>query len=150
MIRSARSDFALTVTGHCAGIVSAEPNVDVVSFVENLDTLYRTAPFTICPILGKTGQQVKILESMARGVPVVATEHAAEGSPIEHGVNGFVAATPDDFAEYVLKLWSDRDLCARLGSHAIRTIRERHSPRLLAERLSTLLTDDSVVQPPRE
>lgn len=53
--------------------------------------IYQQAKFAICPLIGGTGQQVKIIEAMAHGLPVVALHNVSESSPIEHGVNGFIA-----------------------------------------------------------
>jgi hypothetical protein len=129
--------FRLSVTGGiCRDVVPAQ-SVELRGFVPDLVAEYRRAPFLICPILGKTGQQIKIIEAMAHGVPVVATKTAALGSPIRHGENGLVAEDAGEFAGHAVRLWQDREECRRLGAAARETISQEFS----TERLTTGLSE---------
>jgi glycosyltransferase involved in cell wall biosynthesis len=47
---------------------------------------------------------VKILEAMARGVPVVSTSIGADGLDVEHGTHLLLADTPAAFAAAVTRL----------------------------------------------
>lgn len=143
LVRAAAPDFELHVTGTICSQLAPAPGIVLRGYVESLAQLYTEAAFMICPVLGKTGQQVKIVEAMAHGLPVVATRAAAEGSPIEHGVNGLVAQSAADLAEQVLRLWRDRDLCRRLGQQAHALIAAEFSTPQLARRLAPLLTTRS-------
>src|SRR5581483_64614 len=58
IVREQIPDFQLTVTGGICDQVEAVPGVRLRGFVPDLDALYATARFLICPILGKTGQQI--------------------------------------------------------------------------------------------
>jgi glycosyltransferase involved in cell wall biosynthesis len=69
-------------------------------------------------VLGKTGQQIKIVEAMAHGLPVVVTRAAAESAPLQHGQTGLVANDAAEFAAYVIQLWRDRELCQAMGRQA--------------------------------
>jgi glycosyltransferase involved in cell wall biosynthesis len=117
-------NFSVDVTGVFWNNVSLEPRpgIQLKGFVPDLKTVYQYAGFLICPVFGGTGQQVKVVEAMAHGLPVVALRQAADRSPIVHGVNGFVADNADEFAKYALQLWQDRELCKRLGNAARKTI----------------------------
>lgn len=52
---------------------------------------------------------LKALEYMALGIPVVATNLPEQARLITHGVNGFLADTPEEFAGYVQKLVRDEE-----------------------------------------
>lgn len=132
-------DFALHVSGGLGQIIAPRAGVVARGFVEPLTQLYQEAAFAVCPVLGKTGQQVKIVEAMAHGLPVVATRAAAEGSPLTHAVNGLVAQTDVEMADYIERLWRDRALCRRLGQQAREVIATDYSPARLAERLGAVL-----------
>lgn len=131
--------FRLEVTGGIGQDVLPVRGIELRGFVPDLLPSYRHAPFLICPILGKTGQQIKIVEAMAHGVPVIATHAAADGSPIQHGENGFVAGDAEEFATYALELWRDRALCKRLGHAARETIAEEFSQHQLLDGLRNIL-----------
>jgi glycosyltransferase involved in cell wall biosynthesis len=61
-----------------------------------------------------------VAEALASGVPVVVM---AEGGPkflVENGVNGFIAASDEDFIQRVAALMLDRDRQSRMGEAARR------------------------------
>jgi hypothetical protein len=132
-------EFALTVTGSVCDWVTVEDGIRLAGFVADLKPLFETARFLICPVIGKTGQLIKIVEAMAHGVPVVALETAAVGSPIQHGVNGWVARDAAEFAGYCVQLWQDADLCRRMGAAARDSIARGYSRSKILGALGTLI-----------
>jgi glycosyltransferase involved in cell wall biosynthesis len=137
VVLKAAPSFRLRVTGRFAWKVTAEaqPGIELCGFVRDFEAISAQSGFLVCPVYGGTGQQVKIVEAMSRGLAVVALRDAAERTPLEHGVSGLVADSADEFAEHVLTLWNDRALCRSLGE-AGRRIVEMH---LGEERLSASL-----------
>jgi len=135
--------FSLHVTGSWYKHLSPYPQEGIVvrGFVSDLEAEYWQARFFVCPVFGGTGQQVKIVEAMAHGLPVVALARTARNSPIEHGANGLVANNAEEFAQYVIQLWSDRALCKRLGEAARMTIAAQFSRGRLIEALTMMLSN---------
>jgi glycosyltransferase involved in cell wall biosynthesis len=138
LVRRREPSFRLQVTGYCSERVSPEENIILSGFVPDLEAVYESARFVVCPIFGGTGQQVKIVEAMARGVPVVALRAVSERSPIQHGINGLVADTAEQFAEHVCRLWDDPELCRQLGHEARKTIAAEASQSHIANALATM------------
>ncbi len=68
------------------------------------------ARVSVCPMRFGAGVQNKVLESMALGVPVVATPAGHEGIPAQAGEEILVAADDDSFARQVLAVLADDDL----------------------------------------
>lgn len=118
-------EFELLMTGSVTAQVRPAQGVRMERFIPDLAPTYASAAFAISPLLIVAGQQVKVVEAMAYGLPVVALEFAAEGSPIRHGENGLLAKDAEEFAQCVLTLWNDRVLCRRLGDEARLTVAER-------------------------
>ncbi len=114
-----------------------------LGYVENILPLYEQAPFAICPLLGGTGMQIKIVEAMAHGVPVIALRNVAGSSPLEHGRNGFIASNGVEFAGFAEKLLRDRALCRAMGREARETVVSRFSQEAFTTRLSDLLATAS-------
>lgn len=127
-------DFTLQVAGKACENIGPVKGVRFLGYVPDLKHLYLTSGFTICPVIGGTGIQIKILESMAHGLPVVALKNIAKSSPIQHGINGLIAENAEEFAEYTIQLSLDRGLCRRLGQEARKTIEEQFSPKVQVER----------------
>ncbi|MBI4343005.1 MAG: glycosyltransferase family 4 protein [Candidatus Omnitrophica bacterium] len=105
---------------------------------------------------GKCG--FKAIQFMACGVPVVASAVGANREIIQDGVNGFLAATRQEWLEKLGRLLTDAALRARLGEAGRRTIEERYSlaaqaPRLvgaLREALTNHRSTETVPQKHRE
>lgn len=74
---------------------------------------------------GKTS--MKVLEYMACAVPAVASAFGEMPYLIQDGVNGFIAASEDEWVEKLTMLLNDRTLRERLGRAGQRTVRERYS-----------------------
>jgi glycosyltransferase involved in cell wall biosynthesis len=136
--------FELQVTGSCCQQVTPIPGIVLLGFVPDLKLVYASAKFLVCPVFGGTGQQVKIVEAMAHGLPVVALAAAAKMSPIEHGVNGFVANNATEFANYVIQLWQNPVLCRQLGTAARAKIADDFSEQRLLQGLKLILEPRSI------
>ncbi len=131
--------FTLQVIGEGCKYIYPTTGAIVSGFVPDLKTIYQNAKFAICPVFGGTGQQIKIPEAMAHGLPVVATKFAGEGSPIIHSQNGFIANNYQEFAEYTLRLWQNRSLCNGLGTKARETISTHFSRDNLVKDLALVI-----------
>lgn len=140
-VRKEIPSFVLHVTGFYDKIIPRDPFAGIVfrGFVPDLRTLYQECRFVTCPVFGGTGQQVKIVEAMSYGVPVVALRAAAERSPMRHGENGLVADNADEFAENTIRLWNDPQLCRQLGEASRKTIAREFSRSHLIEALSQVV-----------
>jgi hypothetical protein len=71
------------------------------------------------------GFNMSTVEAMAAGMPVIGNRHA--GSPIRHGVSGFLSDDPDELRKYAMMLLEDRGLANAMGEEARRTAREQFS-----------------------
>lgn len=138
-VREQIDSFSLQVTGYCCDQVVATDGVSLAGFVPDLADFYREARYVVCPVFGGTGQQIKIIEAMAHGVPVIALRRAAEATPLKHNENGLVVDDAAGFAEGMVRLWRDRDLCRRLGGNARATVADSFNRDRLVEGLSPLL-----------
>jgi Glycosyltransferase len=132
--------FLLKVTGSFPFKTPlAAAGVTLSGFVPDLKPVYESARFFVCPVFGGTGQQIKIVEAMAHGLPVVALRFAAERSPVRHEVNGLIADNAEQFAEHTVRLWNDAALCRRLGDAARETVASEFSSDRLTDALSRIL-----------
>jgi glycosyltransferase involved in cell wall biosynthesis len=87
--------------------------------------------------LGKCA--LKALLSMAMGLPTVCSAIGANCELIEHGVNGLLAVSDDDWLEQLGALIDDPCLRQRLGTAARRTVEERYSMQRCAGNFAQVL-----------
>jgi glycosyltransferase involved in cell wall biosynthesis len=86
---------------------------------------------------GKCG--LKLLLYMACGLPAIASSVGVHPEIVTHGVNGWLAGTPDGFEPAIDELSADADLRARLGTAARATVEHGYSVRAVAPRLAALV-----------
>jgi glycosyltransferase involved in cell wall biosynthesis len=135
-------EFSMKVTGNFFAFRTPTlvGGIKFEGFIEDLTNVYASSRFFVCPVFGGTGQQVKIVEAMAHGLPVIAFRSAASRSPIRHGENGLIANSIEEFAEHVVRLWGSRELCKKLGEAARETISNEYNMSRLVTELEPLLS----------
>ncbi len=92
-------------------------------FVSNdaLPDYYRTADIYCSPATGAESFGIVLLEAMACGKPVIATNIQGYATVLDHGQQGLLTPTGDDsaLAEALLSLMNDRSLREQMGSRGI-------------------------------
>lgn len=96
-------------------VARADPRITVSGFVDDVRPYFQKSAVCICPILSGGGTRLKILDSLAMGVPVVATSFAASGLSLVHDKHLLLADSEEQFAEYTLHLLNDLSLRSRLA-----------------------------------
>jgi glycosyltransferase involved in cell wall biosynthesis len=86
---------------------------------------------------GKCG--LKVLQYMAAGLPVVANPVGVQSEIVRHGETGFLAETPDQWADAIEQLAASPSLRRHLGAAGRRLALERFDKRKGAERWVELL-----------
>lgn len=101
------------------------PGVDLLGPITDIRPYLDRSGVFISPVRMGSGLRVKILEAMAAGVPVVTTTNAAEGIPVQSGVNAMVADDPIIMADAIELLLDDPMLCRTMAKHARAMVMER-------------------------
>lgn len=143
LIRAQRPDVALDVVG-------ARPPEDLLALNEDGSGITITgyvpdpAPYLaqagvfIVPLRAGGGMRVKILEALARGLPLVTTTLGCEGIAVEHGRHILIADMPEAFARETLRLLNDRELADALGREGRRLIETVYDYRVACRPLDGL------------
>jgi glycosyltransferase involved in cell wall biosynthesis len=94
----------IAVAGRGLDLPTADDRVELLGFVDDLGAEYAKAGAVVVPLLSGGGSPLKLIEGLAYGRPVVATEHAAglvDGS--QPGVNLLAAAGAEAFAALLIE-----------------------------------------------
>ncbi|WP_088243806.1 glycosyltransferase [Calothrix rhizosoleniae] len=97
------------------------PQVFITGVVENLRPLYAAAKLVILPVKMGAGFNIKTIEALSMGKPVVASSMALRGINFDRDIFP-VFDNPEDYAQRILKLLANPELRleqARLGFEMI-------------------------------
>ncbi len=79
----------------------------------------------LCPMRDGGGTRLKILDALAMGVPIVATQMALEGIDVVADTEVLVANNPGEFVSQIVRLVGDQALWNRLHTNG-RAFVEQH------------------------
>ena len=86
---------------------------------------------------GKCGY--KLIQYMACGLPVVASPVGVNCHIVEHGVNGFLADTPEEWEQALRTLLADSGLRQRMGRAGRLKVEQQYCVQVTGPRLAVLL-----------
>ena len=120
-IRAVVSDaqFLIIGSGNCDNVSSFQQvdGVKIHGFVEDTWDFYNQSAVSIVPVQEGSGIRIKILESMAMGVPVVSTSIGAEGILCTNGIDILIEDDPHLFSNRIIEVLSNKELRVSLSSN---------------------------------
>lgn len=142
LVRRERPDTDLLIAGaRPARSVQrlAGDGIEVTGWMDDIRTGYRRGRILVAPLSIGAGQQNKILEAMAMGVPCVTTElvNNAIGAAPDREVR--IAATPAEFAQHALALLRSPELQREQAERALEFVRSRYSWDAVGDQLDAVL-----------
>jgi len=106
------------------------------------ERLYRRARCFVDVAVGGSGSRVKVLNALARGLPVVTTGEGAEGLDVLPGEHLLVADRPETMAGPAARVLTDEALWTSLANAGRALIRDRYVPEVAFAELATVLRVD--------
>ena len=148
LLQAIARENGATVRGIGAPATSIE-NVETIAWSEEAEgELIANCDIGIMPLSdtpfarGKCGY--KLIQFMACGLPVIASPVGVNKEIVEHGVNGFLAETDREWADYLRILSSDPELRLQMGMAGRKKVESAFSLQAWGARLSNLLVDTAV------
>ncbi len=129
IVTATRPDITLHIVGSApppAFDAYASANVVVHGRVEDLDGMLDTLRLMVAPLRYGAGVKMKLITSLAAGVPVVATPIAVEGTGLEKK-GTVLAADAAAIAAAVLALYDDLPRLAKLSKAGRAAVADRFS-----------------------
>lgn len=116
----------------------ASAGVTAHGFVDDLAPLFRSCHVFAAHLTEGGGIKIKVLEALARGVPVVCTPVAAEGIVEGESAVPVVAEPGAAFASALVRVATDQGLSAGLAAGGRRLIEDRFGWGAIVERLTAI------------
>jgi glycosyltransferase involved in cell wall biosynthesis len=110
-----------------------DPRILLHAFVSDVRPLYATASVVAVPLAVSAGTNIKVMEAMAAGKPVVSTPVGCQGLDLLDGHDLLVRESSADFACAVCDLLTDPARAAAIATHARATVEARFSWEAIAD-----------------
>ena len=94
--------------------------------------IYKLADIAINPMFGGSGTNLKMLDYMSAGIPVISTPMGSRGLDVENGKHAIVC-TADEIPEKIVELINDDNLQKKLRANARSLVEEKYSWELIAQ-----------------
>ena len=120
----------------------ATGTIIVAGLQTDVRPFFDSVKLSVAPLRFGAGVKGKINQSMAFGVPVVATSLAVEGMALQNGNDILVADEPEDFARAMIELYESEDLWNRISENGIKKTRAIYSTDTARKKLELLFSDE--------
>jgi glycosyltransferase involved in cell wall biosynthesis len=141
-IRAVRPACRLWIVGRdpCSELLQLHQRggIDIEANVVDIRSYYQRAQVVIAPVQTASGTRLKIAECLAMARPLVATQAAAQGLPVQDGVHCLIADEPRRFAKAVLELLQDTGLRERLARAGWELAQQCFSPAVAAAQFEAI------------
>jgi len=122
-------------------VALATDNVIVTGLQRDVRPFFESVRLSVAPLRWGAGVKGKVNQSMAYGVPVVATSTAVEGMGLSNREDILVADEPEDFARAIIDLYESEELWNRLSKNGVKKTKARYSVPAARRRLSHLFNE---------
>ncbi len=117
----------------------ASETVIITGWMDDVRSAYAQSQIFVAPLWLGTGQQNKILEAMAMGVPCVTSTVVNNAIGATEGKEILVADDEHDFAKCVNSLTNDPAMYDRIRRNALTFVRENYSWQQSVKKLNAIL-----------
>ena len=120
-IRKEEPETEFCVVGRWGKQQKDYPGIRFLGFVDDLGSVLQGS-VSVAPIRIGSGMRIKLLDSVKYGSPFVTTSKGVEGLDFRHGRDCLIADTPQAFADAVVRLLRDPELCRSYARSARRAL----------------------------
>lgn len=143
-LRAERPNLWLDVVGRSPAPalvrrLSGTPGVRLHADVPNLNPYLRSASVAVNPAVSGSGVNIKLVDYLAAGLPVVSTSLATAGLDLRPGVDLEVCDLPDTFRAALERLLDDPRIASAMGSTGRARVHRLLDVRAGLEQIAALL-----------
>lgn len=116
IIAGANHEYFLDYHSRQVSVLLDQPGIEVEGFVSDVRRAYARAAIVVAPLVASAGTNLKILEAMACGKPVVSTPAGVNGlDDLVPGMDFILVQTGAEMADAILRLFASHEECRRLA-----------------------------------
>jgi GT2 family glycosyltransferase/glycosyltransferase involved in cell wall biosynthesis len=122
-------------------VALATERIVVAGLQRDVRPFFNSVRLSVAPLRFGAGVKGKINQSIAFGVPVVATSLAVEGMELTDREDVLVVDEPEDFARALIELYESEELWTRLSESGLKTAHALYSTDAARQKLELLFSD---------
>jgi glycosyltransferase involved in cell wall biosynthesis len=122
-------------------VAFANERIIIAGLQRDVCPFFDSVKLSVAPLRFGAGVKGKINQSMAFGVPVVATSVAVEGTDLRDREEILVADEPKDFAQAIVELYQSEQLWNTISENGVKKTRALYSTDAARKKLEFLFSD---------
>ena len=132
-------NIIFVIAGSVGNWVSREKqdNILYTGYVGDISPYFMMADIAINPMLSGSGTNLKMLEYLASGLPVITTEIGARGLLVKNEEHVLIS-TVEDFPQKIEELISDTKKCILLKKKGRMLVEDHYDWKIIARKLSSV------------
>jgi glycosyltransferase involved in cell wall biosynthesis len=138
IIAGSNHEYFLEHHGAQVQISLNQSGVEIEGFVSDVRSAYARATVVIAPLVASAGTNLKILEAMACGRPVVSTPAGVNGLDLVPDRDFVLVRTGAEMADAVARLFASPNECRRLAAAGRKRVEEAYGWDEIARRQTVL------------
>lgn len=115
-----------------------DTSISVLGRIPDIRSAFKQSHVLVAPVFSGKGTRYKILEAMASGTPVVASNIAVEGLNVKHGTHVLTSNDAKKMADYIVELLSDKKLWQKLSTSGRRFVQENFDWQEISRKLDMI------------
>lgn len=117
-------------------LVNGDPQISLEGLVPQLDPYYENSQCVIIPLFNDGGTKTKLIEAIAFGVPIIATNIGAKG--FENTKTISISDHPEEFAKLIQRIFETKYPSKEL-KQGMQKIRKKYSWDIIGDELNRVL-----------
>ena len=107
--------------------LATDRSIVITGYLEEVAPYFNRCRLSVAPLRYGAGLKGKVITSLSYGLPMVASTIACEGIGLEDEINILIADDPAEFAEKVIRLYTDATLWNRLSTAGFEKVNRDYS-----------------------
>ena len=125
-------------TERIQGYSKEDTSITVTGNIQDIRDAFGGSHVLAAPVFSGKGTRYKILEALATGTPVVATETAVEGIGVVSGREVMTSNSAQGMADALVELLGSAELRSRLAENGVRYVTENFEWKLISKKLDII------------
>jgi glycosyltransferase involved in cell wall biosynthesis len=115
-----------------------DTSITITGGIPDIRDAFNGAHVLAATVFSGKGTRYKVLEAMAAGTPIVASDIAVEGLGVTNGEHVLVGSTAEEIAEEIIKVLQDKELQQKLAENGKKFVQEHYDWDFIARKLDEI------------